>query len=68
MRKGQKLICKKTVKNLLGMPLFVEGNEYEVLYVDHEKTEVKVCINHTLYANEYSSFSLEWVRKNFKEI
>jgi hypothetical protein len=50
------------------MPLFVEGNEYEVLYVDHEKTEVKVCLNHALYANEYNSFSLEWVRKNFKEI
>jgi len=68
MRKGQKMVCKKTVNNLLGMPLFKEGQEYEVLYVDHEKPQIKVCLNHVLYANEYSSFPLEWVRKNFKEI
>ncbi len=68
MRKGQKLVCKKTVKNIVGMPLFVEGKEYEVLYVDHEKPQIKVCLNHALYANEYNTFPLEWVRKNFKEI
>lgn len=68
MRKGQKLLCKKTVKNILGMPLFVEGKEYEVLYVDHEKPQINVCLNHNLYANEYNTFPLEWVRKNFKEI
>jgi len=68
MRKGQKLICKKTIDNKLGMPLFKEGQEYEVLYVDHEKPHISVCLNHALYANEYSSFPLEWVRKNFKEI
>lgn len=68
MRKGQKLVCKKAIKNLLGAPLFEEGKEYEVLYIDHEKTDVQVCLNHVLYANEYNTFSLEWVRKNFKEI
>ena len=68
MRKGQKLICKKTIDNSLVMPLFKEGQEYEVLYVDHEKPHISVCLNHALYANEYGSFPLEWVRKNFKEI
>jgi len=68
MRKGQKLVCKNTVNNLLGMPLFEEGVEYEVLYVDHEKTDVRICLNHSLYTNEYNTFPLEWVRKNFKEI
>ena len=68
MRKGQKLLCNKTIKNFIGMPLFIKGKEYEVLYVDHEKTDVQVCINHVLYANEYNTFPVEWVRKNFKEI
>jgi hypothetical protein len=68
MRKGQKLLCNKTINNFMGMPLFIEGKEYEVLYVDHEKTDVQVCINHVLYANEYNTFPVEWVRKNFKEI
>ena len=67
MKKGSKLKCKEDVKNMLGMPLFEKGVIYEVLYVDHESTEVLVCLNHVLYANEYNSFPLEWVNEKFKK-
>ena len=66
MRKGEILICKETVNNVLGMPLFEKGKEYEVLYIDNEKTEVMVILNHNLYANEYMEYPLEWVSKKFK--
>lgn len=68
MRKGQKLVCKKAVNNMLGAPLFEKGKEYEVLYIDNESAKIMVCLNHTLYANEYTPFPMEWVRKNFREI
>lgn len=66
MRKGDKLICKETVNNVFGMPLFEKGKEYEVLYIDNEKTEVMVILNHNLYANEYMEYPLGWVSKKFK--
>ena len=66
MRKGDKLICKETVNNVLGMPLFEKGKEYEVLYVDNEQTEIMVILNHNLYANEYMEYPLDWVSKKFK--
>lgn len=65
MRKGDKLICTKQVKNFLNLVLFEEGKEYDVLYVDHDEVKVMVCLNHTLYANEYNSFPIEWVREHF---
>lgn len=65
MRKGDILICNETVNNLFGDPLFEKGKEYKVLYIDNEKVEVMVCLNHNLYANEYNSFPIEWVNKNF---
>ncbi len=65
MRKGDKLICTKQVKNFLNLVLFEEGKEYDVLYVDHDEVEVMVCLNHTLYANEYNLFPIEWVREHF---
>jgi hypothetical protein len=68
MKKGSKLKCKEDIKNMLNMPLFEKGKTYEVLYTNNESTEVLVCINHILYANEYESFPLEWVNKNFKFI
>jgi len=68
MKKGQKLICLKESRNFLGQLLFEKGKQYEVLYVDNESHHIKVCINHTLYANEYNTFPLEWVKKNFKEV
>lgn len=68
MRKGDKLICKETVNNVFGMPLFEKGKEYEVLYIDNEKVEVMVVLNHNLYANEYKEYPLEWINKNFKHV
>ncbi len=65
MRKGDKLICTKEVRNFLGGILFEKGKEYQVLYVDHNDVKVMVCLNHTLYGNEYNSFSIEWVRERF---
>lgn len=66
MRKGEILICKETVNNVLGMPLFEKGKEYEVLYVDNEQAEIMVVLNHNLYANEYMEYPLDWVSKKFK--
>jgi len=68
MKKGFKLRCKKDINNMIDTPLFRKDEIYEVLYVDHESTEVRVCLNHILYANEYKSFPLEWVNKNFKKV
>ena len=67
MKKGFKLKCKEDISNMLGMPLFEKDEVYEVLYVNHETTEVLVCLNHILYANEYNSWPLEWVNKKFKK-
>lgn len=68
MRKGDKLICKETINNIFGMPLFEKGKEYQVLYIDNEKVEVMVVLNHNLYANEYQQYPLDWVNKNFKNV
>jgi hypothetical protein len=65
MKKGDKIICKRTIKNLLGDPLFKKGHEYEVLYINNEDIITKVVLNHIMYANEYNEFDLEWVLKNF---
>jgi hypothetical protein len=65
MRKGDKLICIKEVKNFLGLLLFEEGKEYKVLYVDHEDINIMVCLDHILYGNEYNSFSIDWVNSRF---
>jgi hypothetical protein len=67
MRKGDKLKCLNDISNLLGQPLFVKGEIYEVLYVNNEGVSILVCLNHILYANEYNSFPIEWVKKNFKK-
>ena len=67
MKKGFKLKCREDIENHHGMPLFEKGKTYEVLYIDHESTEILVCLNHILYATEYISFPLEWVNKNFKK-
>jgi hypothetical protein len=66
MKKSDKLICLSDISNSLHQPLFKKDEVYEVLYVDNEGVIPIVCINHILYANEYSDFDLEWVLKNFK--
>ena len=62
MDKGDKLICLRTVKNYLNNPLFLEGDEYEVLYLTNDS----VCLNHILYGNEYNHWEKNWVSENFK--
>lgn len=62
IEKGDKLRCLKTVKNVLGQPLFEKGKTYEVLNVDGKY----VTLNHILYANEYVAYEMDWVLKNFK--
>lgn len=67
MKQGDKLICLEEVKNRFGDILFEKNKTYIVLYVDNEtKSTQSVCINHTLYANEYQDFPLEWVLQRFK--
>ena len=67
MKKGDKLKCLEDIPNFLGMSLFKKDHIYEVLYVDHEDTTIKVCLNHNLYANEYETFDLSWVNKKFQK-
>ncbi len=68
MKKGDKLKCLETVNNILEMPLFEKGKVYEVLYMNNEDVKVMVCLDHTLYDNEYNQFPLEWVNEKFKII
>ena len=68
MKKGDKLICINEVNNFLKQPLFEKRKTYDVLYIDNEDVQVMVCLNHNLYANEYNSFPLDWVNKNFKHV
>lgn len=68
MKKGDKLVCKETINNIIGWPLFEKGKEYEVLYVDNEQSEIMVVLNHNLYANEYNEYPIDWVNKKFKYV
>ncbi len=38
----------------------------EILYIDNEKKEVMVTLNHNLYGNEYMEYPIDWVSKKFK--
>lgn len=74
MIKGNKLICKETIKDkFMGNTLFEKDKVYEVLYVDNEKIVTEICLNHNLdikYGGsyKYKTFPLEWVVKNFKVV
>ena len=68
MKKGDKLKCLRTIKNFLGWVLFEKGKIYNVLHVDNESISVMVNLDHTLYANEYMEYELDWVLKNFKKL
>ena len=57
---GNKLKCIKDSYNLFGDPLFLKDNTYEVLFVDDE-----ITLNHILYANEFGSFSIDFVKEHF---
>ena len=62
MKKGDKLICLNTINGILGNPLFIKGNVYTILYIDGDE----YTLDHILWANEYASFSEEFIDKNFK--
>jgi hypothetical protein len=64
MKKGDKLTCLETINNILGNPLFIMGKTYTILNIDDDE----IFLDHILYANEYNSFSIEWVNKKFKKI
>ena len=64
IQKGDKLICLETVRNVLGSILFEKDITYNVLGVDDEE----ITLDHTLYANEYASFKLDWIMKKFRII
>lgn len=69
MNQGDKLICTKTITNFINDPLFIEGEEYEVLYLisdDQNMSNMEICLNHIMYANTYNTWSISWVKENFK--
>jgi hypothetical protein len=66
MRKGQNLVCTRTINNAFDDILFEKDKVYEVLYVDNEKVHTLVYLNHNLIGNEYQGFELSWVLENFK--
>lgn len=67
MKRGDRLVCKKTINNIFGNPLFEKDKEYNVLYIDNEQTEVMIVLNHNLYGNEYMQYPITWVNENFKK-
>lgn len=68
IKKGDKFLCTEDVNNVIGLPLFKKGEVYEVLYVDNEQVKTFITLNHTLYANEYVEWELEWIVKRFKQL
>lgn len=68
MRKGEKLICKKDIKNISGCILFEKGKVYEVLYIDNEKSNIMVVLNHKMYDNNHNGYSIEWINENFTHV
>jgi hypothetical protein len=61
MKIGDYLITKRTIKNGLGWPLFIEGYPYKILNIDDEY----VVLDHYLYANEYAVYKIDYVLENF---
>jgi hypothetical protein len=64
MQVGDTLICKNTINNFFGQPLFIENETYKILYIDDEN----VVLNNILYANEYAEFDIEFIKNNFNTI
>lgn len=68
LKKGDSLICLNNIKNPFGSSLFEKDKIYNVLYINNETIIRTACLNHRLYANEYSEFDIEWISKNFKRV
>lgn len=67
MKIGDKLICKKTIDNIYGMPLFVNGKIYTVLGILRSGKDSRIVLDHILYANEYTDFDFDFVNDNFSK-
>lgn len=67
MKTGDKLICKKTIDNIYGMPLFVNGKIYTVLGILRSGKDSRIVLDHILYANEYTDFDFDFVNDNFSK-
>lgn len=65
---GDKLVCIKNVNNILGYPLFIKGNIYEILDVSKDDDSCDYTINHILHGNEYGDFSSDFVNIYFKSL
>lgn len=65
MKVGDILIANKTINNVFGWPLFIEGYPYKILYITDDNY---IVLNHLLYANEYAENSLEYIKQNFMEL
>lgn len=62
---GDKLLCLNDIVNILGMPLFIKGNEYTILNIMGPD---EIILNHILYANEFNDWSENYIDKNFIHI
>lgn len=60
---GNKLICKNTINNIMGDPLFIKGCVYTILSADYD--DEKLILDHILYGNEYGEFDFDFVEDNF---
>jgi len=65
MKKGDKLVCVKSVNNVINKPLFIKGSTYEILGVYYGG---EIILNHILYGNEYGEFSPDFVKEHFKTL
>jgi hypothetical protein len=68
MKKGDKLIATKDLRDPIGNLLFLKNEIYNVLYIDNEDVNIKICLDHISHNHYYYEFNIEWVIKNFKKI
>jgi hypothetical protein len=69
-KKGDKLICIKQIINMLGDPLFIKGETYEILHIDNDIHDniLFITLDHIMYGNEYGDFTKAYVDKNFRDL
>lgn len=64
MKIGDKYKCLRTINNMLGQPLYIEGKTYTIIGID----EPYITLNHILYANEYMEIDFLYLLQNFEEL
>lgn len=65
MKKGDKILCIKTLNNIFGEPLCIKNQNYTVLETNGLTYFI---INHILYTNEYGELSMSDFDKYFLNI